>query len=334
MSLPHVSGYAADALTPTLDWLPIPMFRVFAVALGLLWGSFLNVVIYRVPRGMSVVRPPSHCPACKAPVKPWQNIPILSYVLLGGKSGCCGVKISPRYPLVELIGGVLALAIVEVLIAPLPSSTPLARASVIFAADLTLALALVAASFIDLEHMLLPLSITIGGTVLGIATSSLRGLSFSDVLLGGAIGFVAVWVPFTFLYEKVLGRVGIATGDALLVMLAGAWFGWRGVIFTLFAGAMQGTIAAVLIMVFRGRIDEPEAVREEREAIRKEIEALPEEEQEEAMRAWREADPIADEAEEGHLRARIPFGPFLCLAIIEFMLFGPVVVDAFFLLGT
>jgi leader peptidase (prepilin peptidase) / N-methyltransferase len=320
-------------LTPTLDWLPIPMFRVFAVALGLLWGSFLNVVIYRVPRGMSVVKPPSHCPACKAPVKPWQNIPVLSYVLLGGKSGCCGVKISPRYPLVELMGGVIALAIVEVLIAPLPPSTSLARAGAIFGASLALSLGLIAASFIDLEHMLLPLSITIGGTVLGIATPSLRGLTFTDSLIGAAVGFVAVWLPFSFLYEKVLGRVGIATGDALLVAMAGAWFGWRGVLFVLFAGAIQGTIAALLVMVFRGRIDEPEAVKEEREAIRKEIEALPEEEREAAMKEWREADPLADEAEPGAMRARIPFGPFLCLATIEYMLFGPVLMDALFLMG-
>src|SRR5262245_15171953 len=111
-----------------LDDVPPLFLRVFALAFGLIWGSFLNVVIYRVPRGMSVVRPASHCPACAAPVRAWQNVPVLSFALLRGKAGCCGAKISFRYPLVELIGGVLSLAILEAVVMRLAPTTPLPRA--------------------------------------------------------------------------------------------------------------------------------------------------------------------------------------------------------------
>ena len=90
---------------------PIWFLRAFALAWGLIWGSFLNVVIYRVPREMSVVRPASHCPACGKPVRAWDNVPVFGYLLLGGRARCCKVKLSPRYPLVEAMGGVLSIAI-------------------------------------------------------------------------------------------------------------------------------------------------------------------------------------------------------------------------------
>src|SRR3954463_14735855 len=92
------------------------VLRGFAAAFGLIWGSFLNVVIYRVPRGMSVVRPASHCPACQKPIRAWDNVPVFGYLLLGGKARCCKAKLSPRYPMVEAIGGVLSIAILEMLI--------------------------------------------------------------------------------------------------------------------------------------------------------------------------------------------------------------------------
>lgn len=317
----------------TLDLLPSSFYLTVAAIFGLLWGSFLNVVIYRVPLGISVVTPPSHCPSCKAPVRAWQNVPVLSYIMLGGKTACCRTRMSPRYPLVELIGGILAVAIVEVLILPLPGTTSMAFAGAVFASSLALALGLVAAAFIDLEHMLLPLSITIGGTVLGLGTFSLREMTLTDSLVGAALGFFIVWFPFDFLYKRLRGKVGMGMGDAFLVMLAGAWFGWLGVLLTLFGGAIQGTIAAILTMIFRGKIEEPEAVKREREEILAEIEALPEDEREEAMREWREADPIADEQGDGALAARMPFGPFLCLAILEQLLFGKTLRDLLVVLG-
>lgn len=296
--------------------------------LGLLWGSFLNVVIYRVPRGMSVVRPPSHCTSCKKPIRAWQNVPVFGYLFLRGKTACCGAKLSPRYPLVELIGGVLAVAIMEVTILQAAKAMSLGRGSAIWAANFTLALGLVAAAFIDLEHMMIPLSISIGGAVLGVATSSFRDLAFTDSLIGAAVGFGIVWLPFDFLYRKIRGKTGMAMGDAFLVMLAGAWFGWKGALFALMAGALQGTLFAIAAMIFGGKIEEPEAVKREREEILAEIAALPtEEERQEAMREYEESDPLAKEAGDGAMQARLAFGPFLCLAILEYMFFGQLLMD-------
>src|SRR3954462_13737636 len=100
-------------LVEVYAWFPLWILRGFVLFFGLIWGSFLNVVIYRVPKEMSVVRPGSHCPACGEPVKAYDNLPVLSFVILRGRARCCGAKLSPRYPLVELMGGVLSLAIVE-----------------------------------------------------------------------------------------------------------------------------------------------------------------------------------------------------------------------------
>lgn len=312
----------------TLDDFPPWFLRVFAAALGLVWGSFLNVVIYRAPLGLSVVRPGSHCPACKAPVRAYDNIPVLGWLLLRGKARCCKAPLSPRYPLVEAIGGILSLAILEVILFRMPGTTSMARALAIYAADLALALGLVAAAFIDLDHMYLPDPVTIGGAVLGVATSSLRGMSFQESLLGGAIGFAIVWLPFDVVYKRLRGRVGMGLGDAKLLMLAGAWFGWGGALFVLGAGAVQGSVAAIATLLVRGRIDEPEAVRREREEIRAELEAMTPEERAAAEEELA-ADPLAEEAGEGAGQARIAFGPFLVLATLECLLFGRDIITAY-----
>ena len=311
-----------------LDDFPPIFLRVFALCFGLIWGSFLNVVIYRVPRGLSVVHPPSHCPACGKPIRPWDNIPVLGWLLLRGKARCCGVPVSPRYPLVEAIGGVLSLAILEVVIFRLDPTTAAPRALAIYVADLALALALVAGTFIDLEHMILPDGITLGGAVLGVATASLREMRFVDALIGAAVGFVVVWLPFVKIYPWIRGRAGMGLGDAKLLMLAGAWFGWPGVLFVLGGGAVQGTLVAVPMLLFKGKIDEPEAVKREREEIKKELEAMSPEERAEAEKELAE-DPLAEEAGEGFGQIRMAFGPFLSLATIECLLAGRDMMDGY-----
>jgi leader peptidase (prepilin peptidase)/N-methyltransferase len=309
--------------------LPPWVLYTFALCFGLIWGSFLNVVIYRVPRGMSVVRPGSRCPACGTPIRPWDNIPVLGYLVLGGKARCCGAKLSPRYPLVEAIGGLLSVAILHVLILrSLGAGADLARAGAVYIADLALALGLVAAAFIDLEHMILPDAITLGGAVLGVATASFRDLSFVDALIGAAAGFLIVWLPFIVIYPRLRGRVGMGMGDAKLLMLAGAWFGWPGAIVVLCAGAVQGTLAAIVTLLVRGKIEEPEAVVREREELRAELEKMSPEERAEAEKELAE-DPLAEEAEEGVGGARIAFGPFLVLATLEYLLFGREAVAAY-----
>ncbi len=186
---------------PTLGEVPPFLFRIFGPIFGLLWGSFLNVVIHRVPAGMSVVRPPSHCPSCNTPIRIFDNLPVLGWLLLRGKARCCGAPISPRYPAVEAMGGLLAWAIVEMVVLRLPPDTSLGRALAIFGADLALALALVAAAFIDMEHLYIPDGISLGGAAVGLATTSFRPpLTYQEAARGALGGFQMFWVPFDLIY--------------------------------------------------------------------------------------------------------------------------------------
>lgn len=307
---------------PSLGEFPPLLFRIFGPLFGLLWGSFLNVVIYRVPAGLSVVSPPSHCPSCNTPIRIFDNLPVVGWLLLRGKARCCGAPISPRYPLVEAMGGLLAWAIIEIVILRLPPDTSLGRAVAIFGADLALALALVAASFIDVEHLYIPDGISLGGAVVGLLTTSFRPpLTHLDAALGGLGGFLMVWLPFDVLYRRLRGRTGMAMGDAKLVLLAGAWFGIRGAVFVFLAGALQGTIAAVVQFIIKGKLEDPAAVERERAAILAEIAALPPEEQDAAREELKE-DPLFEEGGGGALGARMPFGPFLALATLEYLLVG------------
>jgi leader peptidase (prepilin peptidase)/N-methyltransferase len=196
--------------------------------------------------------------------------------------------------------------------------TPLVRAAAVFLADFGMAMALVAAAFIDAEHMILPDAVTLGGTLFGLATPALRGFGWADVLLGAAAGFVGVWLPFVVGYRWLRGRDGMGLGDAKLLMMAGAWYGWQGAVFALFAGAFQATLAALFVFVVQGKIEEPAAVRLEREEIARAAQAG----DAEAEQALRD-DPLATAPTAGLLSARLPFGPFLCLAILEWMLAGP-----------
>jgi leader peptidase (prepilin peptidase)/N-methyltransferase len=328
--MPSISRGTVQRLVTLLDF-PPTFLRVFAGLFGLLWGSFLNVVIYRVPRGMSVAYPPSHCPACAKPVRPWLNLPVLSYVILRGRASCCGAKMSPRYPMVELIGGVLSLAVLELTVLPLPHpDTSIWRALAIYSAGLCFALALVATVFIDLEHLsVLPDKANAALAVLGLATASLRESSFVDGLIGVAVGLGA-GLAINGIYKLLRGRPGFASGDSVLLGVVGAWFGWPGALFALLGGAVQGTVLLILFWALGGKVKEPASVAEERAAILKEIEELPEDEREEAMQQWKDEDEAAEAPGEGMLAA-LPFGPFIGLAGLELLLFGNTLRDAFFL---
>ncbi|MBS2020388.1 MAG: prepilin peptidase [Deltaproteobacteria bacterium] len=335
--------------------LPSGFLEIATFLFGLLWGSFLNVVIYRVPREMSVVRPGSHCPGCGKPIAGYDNVPVFSYLLLRGRARCCGTRMSPRYPMVELIGGALSFAILWVVIRPLPDSFSAARAAAIYTADFALCMGLTAAAFIDAEHMFLPDSITLGGLVVGILTASLRGGSFVDAAIGAGVGFAGVYLPFIFFYKGFLGRTGMGVGDAKLVALAGAWFGWQGAVFVLFAGAFQGSIYAGVLKVLGIEPKLPQAVLDDiaelekaaaegDEEAKKELaeDPLTEDEDDAFILRWLKkllgieddakdakaeasaSEPSANvEAEsEGEAeppRARIPFGPFLILACLELL---------------
>jgi len=315
---PSPSSHVTLAEFAASPWASPPwLARVLAAAWGCIWGSFVNVVIHRVPRDVSVVRPGSQCPACGSPLRAIDNIPVISWLLLRGRARCCGARISPRYVVVELLGGLLGLAIFDVVVGALPGDTTIAHAAAIFLADFALAMALLAAAFIDAEHMYLPDAVTIGGTIFGVATPGLRAMSWFDALFGAGIGFLGVWLPFIVGYKALRGRVGMGLGDAKLVMLAGAWFGWPGVVFAVFAGAVQATLAAGIVLLARGKIEEPESVRTDREVLVRAADAGDEE-----ARQALEADPLGTAPAEGIMAARLPFGPFLCVAILEWMLAG------------
>lgn len=295
------------------------------VSLGLVFGSFLNVVIYRLPRGESVAFPASHCTSCGTPIRVVDNLPVLGWLMLRGRARCCKAPISPRYPLVELLGGLLGGALMQISILTLPQETPLWQGLLLFAAQLALGLALIAAAFIDLSHMYLPDELTLGGAALGVLSVPLRpGATFVESLLGAAVGFAVVWVPFDLLHRLLRGKPGMGLGDAKLVMLAGAWFGWQGALFTLMGGAVQATLVVITLFLTRGKIEEPEAVKLERAELEAELErATPEERAE--LEAELALDPLAEEPEEGFGKARIAFGPFLVLAVLELLVFGSVI---------
>jgi leader peptidase (prepilin peptidase) / N-methyltransferase len=296
---------------------------------GLLFGSFLNVVIYRLPRGQNVAFPPSNCPACGTPIRPWQNVPVVSWLLLRGKAACCGIPISPKYPLVELLGGIAGWAVMLTISRDLSEDTEAWVGFVLFAAYLALCLGLIAAAFIDLEFMILPDSITLGGAALGFATIGLRDISFVDALIGAGVGFAIVWVPFIWLYQLVRGFAGMGLGDAKLLLLAGAWFGWPGVVFAFLAGAIQGTVFALAIYAAQGKIEEPQAVKDEREEVKLQLAELPEDERAK-LQDELEGDILLLEPEAGLARARISFGPFLILGLLEYLFFQPLIHEAFF----
>jgi leader peptidase (prepilin peptidase)/N-methyltransferase len=305
---------------PVLAEFPRWFLFAFALPFGLVWGSFLNVVIHRVPRGESVVRPASRCPACGTPIRAWNNLPVLSYLLLRGRAGCCGARISPRYALVELLGGLLAAAVLRLIVLELPADTSIARALGLFALYLALGLTLIALTFIDLEFMELPPPLTLGGAALGFLSSGFRGTGWFESLLGGCVGFLIIFLPFEKGYQLLRGHPGMGRGDAHLTLLAGAWFGWRGALFALFVGAIQATLIILGVYVARGRIDEPDAVVRERQELEAEIAKAEGAEREELERD-RAEDMMLREAEPGLAKARVPFGPFIALATLEYALF-------------
>lgn len=314
---------------PVLGDFPYAFLVTLAVTLGLFFGSFLNVVIHRVPRDESVVFPGSRCPGCGKPIAAWDNLPVVSWLFLRGRARCCKTPISARYPLIEALGGGAGWAVLETRVLALSPESAWTVALGTFALYLALVLGLIAAAFIDLEHMILPDAITLGGAALGLATAVWRDdVTLGGAAIGSAIGFLLVWVPFDLLYRLVRGHPGMGLGDAKLMLLAGAWFGWPGAVFALLAGSVQGTVATVAVYVARGRIDEPEAVTREREEMLAELDAA-EGEEKERLRAELEQDPIFNPPEEGLGRARVPFGPFLVLAIVEYALFGAWLREAF-----
>lgn len=212
-------------------YLPIAAF-IFGATIG----SFLNVVIYRLPNGLSIVRPASRCPNCLTPIKPIHNIPIISYLALKGKCAACSIKISPRYPMVEGLTGLLwAGAMLKS--GPTPQ----------LAADLVLITGLIVVTFIDLDHKIIPDSLSLGGIPVGLGFALLTGLGWKASLIGIVLGGGSLLLVAEG-YRMIAKREGMGGGDVKLLAAIGAFQGWEGVIFTVFVASVVGAVAGVAAM--------------------------------------------------------------------------------------
>lgn len=227
-------------------------FALLSGILGAIVGSFLNVVIYRVPAGKSIVRPRSQC-ACGKPIAWYDNIPVFSWFVLRGRARCCGRPYSFRYPFVEIL--VAGLFLWSWLVFP-PAK---AIVGWVFLSGL------VCATFIDLDHLIIPDAFTIGGAVVGMLLSlvvpALHGFQGADTLanliqagteslLGILIGSgMILWIAL--LAEAVLKREAMGFGDVKFMGAIGAFCGWQGTLFSLFGGAMVGTLWFLLSVVWK-----------------------------------------------------------------------------------
>ncbi len=245
-----------DALAaPILD---TPLGPIAAAVLGALWGSFYNVCIARVPRGESVVRPGSHCGACNRPVRPRDNIPILSYLILRGRCRDCGAHFSARYALIEVLGAATSLLLFWKLVVMAPEDPPgvrLARYAVGFAFTGVL----LVLSFIDLDTKRLPDVITLPS----VAVFFLAGFATGDVpwlerLIGAAAGYLAVRIIADG-YYYLTGREGLGLGDGKLLAVIGALLGWRALPAVIFAASFVGVLVSIPVLLVQRRREERNA---------------------------------------------------------------------------
>ena len=198
--------------------------------LGAMLGSFLNVVVHRLPRRESLIVPGSHCPHCGVPIRAWDNIPILSFLVLRGRCRVCRRPISPRYPLVEATAGILVAA-----------SWLRMDSLLTFAAAAVFSLILVAIFFIDLEHQIVPNALTYPGLLLGLI------LAVPQDRIGNAL-LTAAGAGAFFLLIAIISRGGMGGGDIKLAAMMGAFLGWRAVAVALLLAFTLGAVVGLLLM--------------------------------------------------------------------------------------
>jgi len=299
--------------------IPVGLLNAAVFVLGLVVGSFLNVVIARVPAGESIVRPGSRCPRCGHGLSWYENVPLLSWAVLRGRCRACMAPISLRYPAVELLTGLLFLAAAWVF----GPGWELLRA-------LLLAGFLVPLALIDLEHWIVPVTMTVLGTAAGLLSAVPLGIpTLLDCAIGAAAGFLVFWalerVSLVLVVKvirppiRALGRVlarargaeppepepdpteAFGAGDKWLLLLVGSFLGWRPLFGVLLLSAVQGAVIGTALLLFRGRAgSEPPP-------------------------------PGAPATEDGWQpeATALPYGPWIALAALEILLLGPWLVSAF-----
>jgi leader peptidase (prepilin peptidase)/N-methyltransferase len=213
---------------------------VSAGLFGLVTGSFVNVLVHRLPRGESVVRPASHCPACGAPIRRRDNIPVVSWLLLNARCRDCRAPIAARYPVVELVNGALwSLCFLRA-----PSYPDFLSAALLVSACLALLL-------IDAEFQLLPDAITLTGLAAGIALSFFSTVRTPlSAALGAGLGAGGLWLV-AFVYEKVAGQEGMGLGDVKMLGMVGAFLGPAGVLLTVLLASLVGSAVGLLLIAAR-----------------------------------------------------------------------------------
>ncbi len=264
----------------------------FAVVLGLLWGSFANVCIYRwapseeFPDGRSVVKPGSHCFACKAPIRWYDNVPLLSFLWLRGRCRACGKAFSSRYLLVEaLTGALFGVAWWFTLGAGGMFDGSIELRALRFAIDAAFVFVMVVIAFIDLDTKLILNKITIPSIALAYGASLLLPeRHWWDGLLGAAIGYGVPWL-IGEIYLRVRKQEGLGLGDGTLLALVGALLGWRGVVVSLFGGSVIGTLVTIPVLAARRK--------------------------------------AGGDDEANLMRVEVPFGPYLAIAAVFYLFAEP-----------
>jgi leader peptidase (prepilin peptidase)/N-methyltransferase len=223
------------------------MINVLIVGLvfmfGTCIGSFLNVCIYRLPSSMSIINPSrSFCPQCNSAIQFYDNIPVFSYLWLKGRCRNCKASISLRYPLVELMTGILAIAILFMFGLTLEGFVYFIFIS-----------SLLVITFIDIDHKIIPDIISLPGIPIGLAASFvLPDITFKSSLIGLLVGggslLLVAWT-----YSLITHKEGMGGGDIKLLGMIGTFIGWKGVIFTIFAASLAGTLVGIIVMLLKGK---------------------------------------------------------------------------------
>lgn len=245
----------------------------FSFVFGLIFGSFFNVCIVRLPNDESVVSKRSHCPKCKDAFPWYLNIPVLSYLWLRGRCRKCKERISVQYPLVELLTGFLFLWLFHRY-----------GWSVQFFAYAIYLSALLVITVIDIHHQIIPNEISLPGIVVGFVMALLTGdilwwQSLLGILFGGGLFFL-----IAFIYEKIAGREGLGGGDVKLLAMIGAWQGMESILLVVVLSSFLGSLVGITMMVIKGK----------------------------------------------NLKFAIPFGPFLAVAAVIYLIWGPVLTPYLF----
>jgi leader peptidase (prepilin peptidase)/N-methyltransferase len=282
-----------NLLTLGLAWQLYFVFLVFCF--GACMGSFLNVCIYRIPREESVISPGSHCPQCNHPIAWYDNIPLLGYIVLGGRCRHCQSRISPRYLIVEILIAVL-FVLVWLKLGPSHQDVRLLGLSPVSDIRLVpiywlMVFGLALGTFVDIEHMIIPDRVSLGGIVMGLVlgmlvpalhyqTTFFGGLG--SAFLGALVGSGSLW-GVALLGKVIFKKDAMGMGDVKLLGAIGAFLGWTAVLFTVMVSSFFGALVGVTLVMMKKK----------------------------------------------EMQSRIPYGPYLALGALIWMLWGPSIWNAY-----